>query len=391
MGDGQRRAPARKLAQRGEDFLFRAGIERAGRLVQQQDRRVLQERPGNRHALFLPARKLQSAFAHFGIEALRQHLDERQDRCTRRCRAHFFLARAFAAISDVVADGVVEQHAVLRDDADGAAQGLLGDGGDILPVDQDAPGPRIVEAEQQPGDGGLARARRADDGGAGSGGDFEAEAVQDLPVAVIAEADVVEHHAGPLHQQSGRVGTVLHFHRRIHQPEHVGHVDQALPDRAIDPAEHVERAEQLHQIGVDQHQIAGRQRALAPLPHGPAHGEAHQQVHQQRLRDVQPAERVFAADGGFGILPGRAGIAVQLAPFRAEIFHRLVIQQRIDRAGQRQPVQIIHLAAQFGAPFGDDAGHPDIQHHRQRGGGHDLPAEFGPEDRRHQCQFDQRR
>jgi hypothetical protein len=40
------------------------GVERRGRLVEKQDRRVLQERAGDAHALLLAARQLQPAFAH---------------------------------------------------------------------------------------------------------------------------------------------------------------------------------------------------------------------------------------------------------------------------------------------------------------------------------------
>ena len=67
-----------------------------------------------------------------------------------------------AAIGDIVADRVVEQHRVLRDDADRGAQARLRDLGDILAVDRDAPAGRVVEAEEQPRERRLARARRPD-------------------------------------------------------------------------------------------------------------------------------------------------------------------------------------------------------------------------------------
>ena len=55
------------------------------------------------------------------------------------------------AIGDVVVDRVIEQHRVLRHDADGAAQARLGDVADVLAVDGDAPsrlagGADVVEA-----------------------------------------------------------------------------------------------------------------------------------------------------------------------------------------------------------------------------------------------------
>ena len=57
MRDHQRRAALRQTVQRGLHQRFGFRIERACRLVQQQDRRVAQQRAGNRHALALPARQ----------------------------------------------------------------------------------------------------------------------------------------------------------------------------------------------------------------------------------------------------------------------------------------------------------------------------------------------
>jgi hypothetical protein len=76
VGDRQRGAVCRYGVQRGQNVLFGAGVERAGRFVEQQDRRVLDQRAGNSDALLLAARQLQAAFAHFGVEALRQALDQ---------------------------------------------------------------------------------------------------------------------------------------------------------------------------------------------------------------------------------------------------------------------------------------------------------------------------
>ena len=60
----------RHPVERGENALLGPRIERAGRLVQQQDRRVLEERAGDSDALLLAARQFQATLAHFGIEAV---------------------------------------------------------------------------------------------------------------------------------------------------------------------------------------------------------------------------------------------------------------------------------------------------------------------------------
>ena len=44
------------------------------------------------------------------------------DRCAARRFLDFSLICAFAAIADIVANAVIEQHGILRDYADGTAQ-----------------------------------------------------------------------------------------------------------------------------------------------------------------------------------------------------------------------------------------------------------------------------
>jgi hypothetical protein len=64
MRDDERGAVARDFRQRALDFALGAGVERAGRFVEQQDRRVLQDGARDRDALLLAARQLQPALAH---------------------------------------------------------------------------------------------------------------------------------------------------------------------------------------------------------------------------------------------------------------------------------------------------------------------------------------
>ena len=63
-----------------------------------------------------------------------------------------------APVADVVHDGGVEEHRVLRDDRHAAAQAVLRHVLDGLPVDADGALRRVVEAEEQPQQRGLAAA-----------------------------------------------------------------------------------------------------------------------------------------------------------------------------------------------------------------------------------------
>ena len=99
-----------------------------------------------------------------------------------------------------------------------------------------------------------------------AGGDGEVDALQDLAVGPVAEMHVLEPHraGGALRQMRGqraRVGAVRDLPLDTQQAEHLLHVDQALLDLAIDEAEEIQRLVELHQVGVDQHEVADRHAA----------------------------------------------------------------------------------------------------------------------------------
>ena len=99
---------------------------------------AFEDRAGDRDALLLAAGELQPALADLGLVAVRRHADEVVDLRQPRRLLDLGVARVPAAVADVVADGVVEQHGVLRHHADRGAQRRLRDVADVLAVDQDA-------------------------------------------------------------------------------------------------------------------------------------------------------------------------------------------------------------------------------------------------------------
>ena len=70
--DRNDRAPAHQPRQRLADRFLGFAVERGSRLVEQQDRRILQEGARDRDALPLAARQLDAAVADHGRHALRQ-------------------------------------------------------------------------------------------------------------------------------------------------------------------------------------------------------------------------------------------------------------------------------------------------------------------------------
>ena len=104
---------------------------------------------------------------------------------------HFLISCSLAADSDVVRDRVVEKDHVLKDYGDVREPRFLGEPGDVLARAEDPAAVRLPEFRRQLGAGRLARAARPDEGGDFSFLRVEADAVEDLLVAV-PEPDVLE-------------------------------------------------------------------------------------------------------------------------------------------------------------------------------------------------------
>ena len=192
---------------------FAFGVERGGRLVQQQDRRVAQDRAGDGDALLLPAREHHAAFAHVGVVALR----ERGEEVVRGGGAGGLLdlgvGRAGAAEADVLARGGGEDHRVLRHERKRPAEVRPRHVAQVDPVEQDAPRGRVEEPLDQLDHGRLARARGADKRHRLSGPDVEGHAVQRLVLGPrgVAEDHVLERHAAlERHRRGDRRSGVLH-------------------------------------------------------------------------------------------------------------------------------------------------------------------------------------
>src|SRR3546814_14335494 len=95
--------------------------------------------------LLFAARQLQPALADLAFIAMGQAHDQSVDGRAARRRFHLGPGRAVPPIADVVADAVVEQHRVLRDDSDRAAQRLLRHVANVLAVNGDPAGCYIIK------------------------------------------------------------------------------------------------------------------------------------------------------------------------------------------------------------------------------------------------------
>ena len=86
----------------------------------------------------------------------------------------------------------MQQRGILRHHGDMGAQALLGDAGDVLAIDQDAPALQLEEAQQHVDQGRLAGARLADQPDPLARRDREIDVLQHAARRAIAETHVLE-------------------------------------------------------------------------------------------------------------------------------------------------------------------------------------------------------
>ncbi len=123
MGDDDRRPPLHQPVQRLQHQGLALRVERAGRLVEDEHRRVAQHGPGDGNPLSLAAGQLHAALADARLVAVGEGGDEVVGVGRAGRLDHLGLGRARAAVGDVLQDGAAEQKDVLRHDRQPPAQG----------------------------------------------------------------------------------------------------------------------------------------------------------------------------------------------------------------------------------------------------------------------------
>ena len=159
--DDDRGAAGLESLQRLLHLALGFGVQRRRRLVEQQDRRVLENRARDGDALALAAGELRALFADVGVVAVGELQDEVVSMRLARRRLDLVIGGAGLAERDVVADRAAKQKDILRNERDSVANRGETDVGEILSVDQDAaPARRInclLYTSPSPRDGLLSR------------------------------------------------------------------------------------------------------------------------------------------------------------------------------------------------------------------------------------------
>ena len=166
VGVEQRRASGGDVEQIGGEGTPRVRVEAGGGLVEDEHRRVREQRPGQGEPLPLAAGDRRSVYAHGRAEALGERLDPRQQPGPRRGVRQLLVARARPGEPEVVRDRRVEDMRVLRAAADHAAHVVGGVAREVVTAQGGGAAGQAGEAHQQGGDRGLAGAAGPDEGDA---------------------------------------------------------------------------------------------------------------------------------------------------------------------------------------------------------------------------------
>ena len=121
------------------DDLLALGVERRGRLVEDQDPRIADQRAGDGDALALAARQVGAALLDDRVVAVRELEDELVRAGKLGRRDHRFHRPGRIGQRDILADRAVEQDILLKDDADLAPQPGGIDQREVDSVDQHPP------------------------------------------------------------------------------------------------------------------------------------------------------------------------------------------------------------------------------------------------------------
>ncbi|MNP21554.1 hypothetical protein D3C76_1141770 [compost metagenome] len=159
MGDHQGGASLHDVIQGCLDVPLGFGVEGRSGFVENQQRRILEQRPGNRQTLALATGEQHAVLADLSVEALGQLLDELLGISIGSSGFDLVPRRpGQIAIGDVVGHGVVEQGHMLGHLSDVLAQVAQAVVLDLHTIEQNLPLIMVIEARNQRRQGRFATA-----------------------------------------------------------------------------------------------------------------------------------------------------------------------------------------------------------------------------------------
>ena len=161
-------------------------------LVQDENRRILEDRPRDRETLFLTTREPDTTLANNRIVSVRQTQNERFSIGRARCFNQFFFRCIRSAEQDVVTDRSVEEEYVLEYTGDILSEKVELQVADVVTTDANGPRLNIVESRDEVRNGGLPCSGWTHKCNNLSGVYWKADVLQDGNPLVVGEVDMIE-------------------------------------------------------------------------------------------------------------------------------------------------------------------------------------------------------
>src|SRR5262249_48690129 len=191
VGDRDRRSALGETVERLLHEPLGLGVERARRLVEDEDRRVPQDRPRDRNPLLLAAGEPVAAFADDRVVAVGQGRDDVMDPRSLGGRLDLVIGGIRLRKPEVLSHRRVEEVGLLRDHPDEVGERLEAQVADVGAVDRDPAARDVVQPRRQVAECRLAGAGLADERRGRAGGDGEGDVLQ-RPVVAVPEPHTVE-------------------------------------------------------------------------------------------------------------------------------------------------------------------------------------------------------
>ncbi len=248
-----------------------------------------------------------------------------------RRRDHLGLGGAGAAIGDIVPRRAIEHRGFLGDHGNGAAQAFLGHRGNVLTVDQDAPGLDVVKPQERRDQGGLAGAGRPDDAQLLARRDGQVDVGNAARLAAIAKAHPLETHLAARHHQRRRavcIGQAMGRGQGLDAVLDLAQMAVDLHQGKADPAGHLRQPDR---DGAGGHDIAGAGLTQRPQPGGAKDQRGRQHPCQRHQGKAEPGRKRAPVPGLFarmfnGLMRGRVLVRVM-----GEQLDRLDVGHGIDQ------------------------------------------------------------
>ena len=273
--EDQGRASCRQAVNRLLDHRLVFRVHRGERFVENEDRRIPQQRPGDRQALALAAGQQDAPLADHRVITVRQQRDELVRIGVARRRLDLVPRGVGLAEPQIVFDRAVEQIGVLVDDGDHPAERFGIERFDVVTADLGRAALRVEEAQQQPRNRRLAGAARPDNADLLAGGDGEGQPVMGgATPAGIGEPDVLESDGREERPADCRLARRLLRNQRFGGEQRIDAGRGRLPEHPLmqHGAQIAQRAEDLRSCHQHDQQCLDAHQAVRDPPDGEGQG-----------------------------------------------------------------------------------------------------------------------